>query len=522
MTIEFTVTVFNNEQLYLDEKCAYYIGPFEVTLPSSGFRENYCAQFASYFPAYAFPPGDECADFEINSAIYVRPKFDDLDYLDTATQFGQQFTDAVVPVSLAAFVDSTESLYEASLEEMPGVAPVLPKLIDGYWRITLANANLASSYPGSICSYVHFKSTCEDFDPKSKNGVHSVEGTYTLAAVFNDYNSDSANAYRAELANAIAPRAPSSCEGHLYVFRVLRYELNGAEPSGAQISAFEESIAVADDTGSTIEFQNSIVSLQSGPGLLATVISVNIVGYLETSSFQYIDYLIDIQSNECYPIVVDSQEAIQSYIEGQAWYRTRLDRDCLDCAATTIDFSPLLSQVARSGTCPLSGSEEFLGLRLHKITLEDGTDESGVDMNWYRSDQKASEHADYPLWLDFTENELTLQAASSMTKGCYVYDIRIGTFPSSDYKRVFGDFMFAFEVIVLEQSDSTELEESICTGIPVIVSPENQKGQGDEGESDDLSQDFASVVKEVADMLGRTVSLDYEEMLELPLGSTVA
>ena len=50
MTIEFTVTVFNNEQLYLDEKCAYYIGPFEVTLPSSGFRENYCAQFASYFP----------------------------------------------------------------------------------------------------------------------------------------------------------------------------------------------------------------------------------------------------------------------------------------------------------------------------------------------------------------------------------------------------------------------------------------------------------------------------------------
>ena len=226
------------------------------------------------------------------------------------------------------------------------------------------------------------------------------------------------------------------------------------------------------------------MSLQSGPGLLATVISVNIVGYLETSSFQYIDYLIDIKSNECYPVVVDSQEAIQSYIEGQAWYRTRLDRDCLDCAATTIDFSTLLSQVARPGHCPLTGSEVFLGLRLNKITLEDGTDESGVDTNWYRSDHKASEHADYPLWLDFTENELTLQAASSMTKGCYVYDIRIGTFPSSDYKSVFGDFLFAFEVMVLEQSDSTELEESICTGIPAVVAPdenEKEKGHGDEG-----------------------------------------
>ena len=274
------------------------------------------------------------------------------------------------------------------------------------------------------------------------------------------------------------------------------------------------------------------MSLQSGPGLLATVISVNIVGYLETSSFQYIDYLIDIKSNECYPVVVDSQEAIQSYIEGQAWYRTRLDRDCLDCAAITIDFSTLLSLVARSGYCPLTGSEVFLGLRLHKITLEDGTDESGVDTNWYRSDHKASEHADYPLWLDFTENELTLQAASSMTKGCYVYDIRIGTFPSSDYKRVFGEFKFAFEVIVLEQSDSTELEESICTGIPVVVGPEKEEGHGDgdekgHGDEDemghgDVSADFAAVVKEVADMLGRTVSLDYGEMLELPLGSTVA
>ena len=172
----------------------------------------------------------------------------------------------------------------------------------------------------------------------------------------------------------------------------------------------------------------------------------------------------------------------------------------------------------------MAGSEVFLGLRLHKITLEDGTDESGIDTNWYRSDQKASEHADYPLWLDFTENELTLQAASSMTKGCYVYDIRIGTFPSSDYKRVFGEFKFAFEVIVLEQSDSTELEESICTGIPVVVGPEKEDGHGDEDEMGhgDVSADFAAVVKEVAVMLGRTVSLDYGERLELPLGSTVA
>ena len=38
----------------------------------------------------------------------------------------------------------------------------------------------------------------------------------------------------------------------------------------------------------------------------------------------------------------------------------------------------------------------------------------------------------------------------------------------------------------------------------------------------DVSADFAAVVKEVADMLGRTVSLDYGEMLELPLGSAVA
>ena len=70
---------------------------------------------------------------------------------------------------------------------------------------------------------------------------------------------------------------------------------------------------------------------------------------------------------------------------------------------------------------------------------------------------------------------------------------------------------FAFEVIVLEQGDSTELKDSICTGIPVVVSPGKDAGGGASGaedsspESGDVSADFASVVREVEGMLKRTV-----------------
>ena len=45
MTIEFTVTVYETSTDYDSESCTHYIGPFTVELPSSGYRESYCANF---------------------------------------------------------------------------------------------------------------------------------------------------------------------------------------------------------------------------------------------------------------------------------------------------------------------------------------------------------------------------------------------------------------------------------------------------------------------------------------------
>ena len=92
----------------------------------------------------------------------------------------------------------------------------------------------------------------------------------------------------------------------------------------------------------------------------------------------------------------------------------------------------------------------------------------GHDQEWYYTDQteKPDDHVDYPLWLDFSAQTLSLKASGTMVKGCYVYDIIVASFADHDYKNEFGAFSFPFEVMVLEESDSEEFEATICTGAP--------------------------------------------------------
>ena len=113
-----------------------------------------------------------------------------------------------------------------------------------------------------------------------------------------------------------------------------------------------------------------------------------------------------------------------------------------------------------------------------------------------------------------------------MVKGCYVYKVRVATFARHDYKSSFGIFNFDFEVIVLDQSDSETLQQSIC-GDGASSDPTEADTEPDDSniapassEYEDIQlADFASVVSEIEYWLDPlSFQMAFQEMIQLQLG----
>ena len=98
---------------------------------------------------------------------------------------------------------------------------------------------------------------------------------------------------------------PTNNACNSYVFTILGYQINDAEPSEDQLTALENTVTISSAPTYQIDFDDSIVSIQS-PGSLTVEISVNIDSYLSSQSFQFIQYTIQIDANECYPLVPES------------------------------------------------------------------------------------------------------------------------------------------------------------------------------------------------------------------------
>ena len=88
------------------------------------------------------------------------------------------------------------------------------------------------------------------------------------------------------------------CDG-VYNFQILRYQdTGGEEPSGHEITAFEESIQIQEAPAAgeyTISFENEIMSVVNlGSFPFKTVVMININGYLESAGIATFDYNIYI------------------------------------------------------------------------------------------------------------------------------------------------------------------------------------------------------------------------------------
>ena len=318
--------------------------------------------------------------------------------------------------------------------------------------------------------------------------------------------------------------------------------------------AFDESIVIEQASGgTTISFLNEIVSaLRSNAYDFKTVVSISIEGYLDSLSIATFEFNISIVENECSVYYYLTNINVDEYIANHANYRTRLNRDMEPSdAVLEVDMSGVLTdsivqRLDSALTCDALNDDEdlaFEGFRLIEIRHVDGTVEEISDGQYYdwSLDQPKEIFVEHPLWVNFQEKQFWLQAASPyMVKGCYVYKVRVATFAQHQYRSSFGVFNFDFEVIVLDQKDSEDLQKTIC-GDETSSDPDTEPDTEEPDPEPDTepnasnttlsysdyetvqSADFKSVISEMHKWLEPLYfQMAYQEMIQLQLGPSAS